>query len=351
MRQTILVLATLFGLSSQALAAPPPPTVINAVDGILGAFHTHPLVGLGEIHNWAQELDFYSVLLRDPRFAREVGNIVLEVGDAAQQGTVDRYVNGEDIPYAELRKVWSDNVGWFPTVTPIGSINIYPIIREVNMKLPPEERIKVWLGEPPIDWPKIKTKADWDPIEAQRDSYPVALIDREILSKNKKALVIYGTDHFAVFPDRQNIRALLDRTHPGAFFVIFPFMGYADKTCAAQLGKFSRHLRGPVLLSPVRGTSLEKDLYRPGCGAFVRPPDMTKAEYEVRVPNDAGLNGDALLYLVPRDQMLQGHMSPDMYLDSDFHAELERRFLLRTGKTLDMSPADSPATPRPFWKN
>ena len=43
-------------------------------------------------------MNFYAVLLRDPRFARDVGNVVLEVGDAAQQETIDRYVNGENIP-------------------------------------------------------------------------------------------------------------------------------------------------------------------------------------------------------------------------------------------------------------
>ena len=68
MRATILTLAAWLGMSLQALAAPP-PTVTNATDGILTAFRAHPVVGLGEVHNWAQELDFYTVLLRDPRSA------------------------------------------------------------------------------------------------------------------------------------------------------------------------------------------------------------------------------------------------------------------------------------------
>ncbi len=356
MRATILTLAAWLGMLLQALAAPP-PTVTNAVDGIFDTFHTHPLVGLGEIHNWAQELDFYTVLLRDPRFAREVGNIVLEVGDAAQQETVDRYVNGESVPYTELRRVWSDNVGWFPTVTPVGSINLYPVIREVNLKLPPQGRIKAWLGEPPINWPEIKTKADWDPIEAKRDSYPTDLIIREILSKNKKALVIYGTDHFGILPGKDNIRALLDRTHPGAFFVVSPFVGYADERCGAQLGKFARRLAVPSLLTPVRGSSLEKDIYRQGCAAFIRPPGMAEAEYQARIKNDIGLNGDALLYLGPRNRMMQGPQDPDAYLDLDYRAELARRWELRLGKKPDLTsgdnlaPSDNPATTRSFWEH
>ncbi len=33
-----------------------------------------------------------------------------------------------------------------PLSHPLVQINLYPIIREVNMKLPPEDRIKVWLS-------------------------------------------------------------------------------------------------------------------------------------------------------------------------------------------------------------
>ena len=70
------------------------PTVTSAKDGIFAAFQTHPLVGIGDHHGMAQEEDFYAALIRDKRFATEVGNVVVEFGDAAQQGTVDRYLSG-----------------------------------------------------------------------------------------------------------------------------------------------------------------------------------------------------------------------------------------------------------------
>ena len=241
-------------------------------------------------------------------------------------------------------------MGWFPTVVAMGSINLYPIIRDINIKLPPEDWIKVWLGDPSIDWSQIKSKADWDPLEAQRDSYPADLILREILSKNKKALVIYGTGHFGIFPGKDNMRALLDRARPGALFVVSPFIGYADETCAAQLGKFSRDLPVPTLLAPVRGTSLEIDLYRPGCDGFPRLPGMNQPHYDARSQNDDGLNADALLYLGPRSQMMRGPLSLDMYRDSAYRAELERRFRLRTGRRLVLIPADNAAVARPYWE-
>lgn len=75
----------------------------------------------------AQEEDLYAALVRSPRFASEVGNVVVEFGDAAQQQTLDRYLSGEDVPFGELRKVWADTVGWLPTVTSLGYINFFAV--------------------------------------------------------------------------------------------------------------------------------------------------------------------------------------------------------------------------------
>ena len=51
----------------------------------------------------AQEEDFYSVLVRDPRFAARVSNVVVEFGGEVAQDVIDRYVAGEEVPLAELR--------------------------------------------------------------------------------------------------------------------------------------------------------------------------------------------------------------------------------------------------------
>ena len=346
-----IFLAMLLSFAAPASAAPP-PEVVNATDGIFTAFQTHPLVGLGEWHGLAQELDFYSTLVRDPRFAREVGNVVLETGDAAQQAVVDRYVNGENVPYTDLRKIWSDTVGWFPTVQFLGSINLYAAIRAVNQSLPPESRIKVWLGEPPIDWSQIKTKADWLPLEDQRDNYPASLIEREILGKGKKALVIYGADHFGVYPGGvvpfgppdlvarrpPNMRAQFDARHPGAVYVVFPYMGYTTNVCAKRLEKHLKGISAPSLVSPIRGSSLEQDLLGPGCTPLTKVPEWTQEQFKVEIPNYAGLHSDALLYLGPRKSLTWSPNVPDLYLDPDFRSEVDRRLRLRAGTGVKAIP-------------
>ena len=351
-------------LAAPALAAPP-PKVTPAADGIFAAFQSHPLVGLGEWHGLAQEMDFYAVLVRDPRFANEVGNLVLEMGSAAQQGVVDRYVNGENVPYRELRKVWADTVGIFPTVQSLGTINLYAAVRAVNLGLPPQQRIKVWLGDPPIDWAQVKTKADWLPLEDQRYSYPTELIEREILAKSKKALVIYGTGHFGVFPGGLSpfpppgmilhrtpvMRHLLDTRHPGALYVVAPYVGYTNAACSENVERHFKGITAPSLISPIKGSSLEDDVLRPGCAALVKEAVIPQADFDVAIPNMIGVHSDAFLYLGPRDAMLTSPNVPDLYLDLEFRAEVDRRNRLRLGNGLRAIPDPNynPSVPQPYW--
>jgi hypothetical protein len=342
--------AALLGPCATAFAAPPAPKVQPATDGIFEAFKSRPLVALGEWHGLAQEFDFYLALVRDPRFAKEIGNIMLETGSASQQAVVDRYVNGENVPYAELRKVWADPVGWFPAVTYTGSITLYAAIREVNLKLPPEQRIKVWLGEPPIDWSKIKTKADWDPLVKQRDSFPAALAEKEILAKGKKALLIWGTGHFWLNAGERTLRNFIEEKHPGALFVVTPYVGYAQKECAAR---FERHIKGwpvPSLAGPIRGSTLEADIWRKGCNPITKPDAMPADEFEALTRDGTGLTADALLYLGPRKSLQLGARDPDIIMDLDYRAELARRYLLRGGK--EMGPSSiRPSTAQPFFND
>ena len=134
----ILAVTTLSGAQTASRAA---PTVRPAIDGILAEFEKHPLVGIGDAHNLAQQEDFFVSLIRDPRFAKEVSNVVVEFGTATHQDIVDRYINGGTVSFAELRSVWSDAVGAEPTVTGLGYANFFAQVRTTNLSLPPEQRV------------------------------------------------------------------------------------------------------------------------------------------------------------------------------------------------------------------
>lgn len=106
-------------------SGPQDQLVVPATDAIFAAFQTHSIIAIADSHGLAQEEDFYVDLIRDPRFAKEVGDVVVEFGGAAQQQTIDPYTAGEDIPYEQLRKVWTDTVGWNPTVVSLGYVAFF----------------------------------------------------------------------------------------------------------------------------------------------------------------------------------------------------------------------------------
>ncbi len=82
-----------------------PATPINPVSGILAAFENHSVVALGEgAHNNEQAHAFRLSLIRDPRFAATVNDIVVEFGAAQNQGIIDRFVNGEDVSKAAIKR-------------------------------------------------------------------------------------------------------------------------------------------------------------------------------------------------------------------------------------------------------
>jgi hypothetical protein len=155
-----------------------------------------------------------------------------------------------------------------------------------------------------------------------------------LLAKKKKALVIYEVGHFGINPSRPTLRMLIDSKSPDALFLVTPVLGYAQEDCVAR---FSPHMAGwavPSLITPVRGSTLEGDLWRPGCNPQTRPPDMPEEMFDASGRNYLGLNSDALLYLGPRRSLVFGPRSLDIILDSDYRAEMDRRMTIMTGKPL-----------------
>lgn len=313
------------------------PIVATATDGILNAFQSNPLVGLSDNHGFAQEEDFYVSLIRDPRFAKQVGNVVVEFGNASQQQTIDRYVNGGDVPYEELRKVWADTsyVGWFPTVTALGYLNFYAAVRAANLKVPIGDRIHVWLGGKPVDWSTIKTTDDLSKVVGgDGDRFPADLIEEQILKKGRNALVIYGTFHFY---DKGSLAELIRQRHPGALFVITPYTGFEDKSCSDA---FERTLvKGPLpALIAVRGDELDQRMHGSGChfldaSNFAGMTEDQKAQVRTAMESQASvLLGNALLFLGRAETLTKSPLSPDLYLDSEFREENDRRASLFGGK-------------------
>jgi hypothetical protein len=335
----ILILSTSMAITPQLFAQSPQrsPEVKAAIDGVLDLFQQRPVVVLCDDHGLAQEEAFYSALVRDPRFAANIGNIVVEFGGESYQGTIDRYVAGEDVPIDELRRVWTETPGWVPGAMRLGYINVFANIRAANLQLPPERRIKVWLGEPKIDWSKINTFPDLQPYLEQRDPNYFRIIRDEILEKHKKALLIIGTGH--IFGPAW-LRIMFDKAYPNTLATVVPFTGYLEADCNAKVVERAKGWPVPATVAPVAGW-LKAELQLPKCSyldaesiAQIRktptdklPPNILSAEELLHgyIAGASGEDADAILYLGPPDTFTESSYDPAIYLDQNYFKEEDRR--------------------------
>lgn len=201
-------------------------TPVDPIDAIIKAFESYSIVALGEgPHGNEQGHAFRLRLLRDPRFAATVNDIVVESGSARYQDAVDRYMQGEEVATDTIRDVFENTV----TATPVWDRPIYAeffrAVRALNRVLPHERQLRVLLGDPPIDWSIVKTRDEYLTLLRQRDSHPADVIRREVLAKSRRALVIYGEGHFLAKGERpaQSMAALLEAAGARVFTITSTF--------------------------------------------------------------------------------------------------------------------------------
>src|SRR3954469_14793290 len=103
----VLTIAATVGVDGQRPAAPL-AIPLEPISAIIDAFRSHSVVALGEGHGNEQGHAFRLSLIRDPRFAATVNDIVVECGNARYQELIDRFMSGGDVPYEQLRQVWQN---------------------------------------------------------------------------------------------------------------------------------------------------------------------------------------------------------------------------------------------------
>ena len=170
---------------------------VEPIAAILDAFETYDLVALDHRHSDERAHAFGVSLIRDPRFISRVNDIVVEWGSALYQDVMDRYVNGVEVSHQELSQVWRNTTQRRPGRSPDEPQleEFFRTVREVNAALPSERRLRVLLGDPPIDWDEIDTPEDKQKWVDLRDIHPAELIRREVLDKRRRAVILYGGMH------------------------------------------------------------------------------------------------------------------------------------------------------------
>jgi hypothetical protein len=302
---------------------PRPAVPIDPITAIIDAFRAHALVALGEAaHSGQQDQAFRLSLVRDPRFAGTVNDIVVERGNARYQDLMDRFVRGEDVAPEVLRHVWQDTTGLTEEFDIGFSEEFFRAVRAANASLPRERQIRVLLGDPPIEWENVRTFADVLEWGDRRDQHAAEIIQREVLAKQHRGLVIYGRAHFQRQNERTNfetadfLAGMLDRAG-ASLFTIWTTVGAAE---LATLPNEIASWRVPSL-ALLKGTDLGSLDYQ----AYSRSMDTRLARRDGRltpIPRDQWRpmhmedQFDALLYLGPT--LTSVGLPPALCADADY---------------------------------
>jgi hypothetical protein len=308
---------------------------LDGVLGVLAAFEQAPIVALGELHRVQEMADFIVALLHHPRFPAVARAIVVEFGNARHQALVDRFVDGEPIAGADLRWVWRDILSAPTADAPIYEY-FFRTVRAINRTLAVDRRIRVVLGDPPIDWRNIHSIDDARPF-MERELHLAGVVEQTI-SRHGQALFIAGISHIvrASLPcwtprglDDRTAVAIIEARHPGAVYVVVPHVGFGQRN-----EELEPQLAGwpiPALL-PARETwvgGLSPNLLF----AAGMEQDGEDAYAHTTLADIA----DAYLYLGPRASLTASHPNPAIYRgDATYVAELQRRHELLFGRPLNL---------------
>ena len=155
----------------------------DAVPVILNAFDRYPIVALGDLHGCEEFWDFVTLLVQTPEFPNKLNDVVVEFGNALYQDVCDRYIAGEDVPPSEVQRIWRNTTQFIALDSPVYE-QFFVTARDINKKLPVEKRLRVLLGDPPLDWsiaPDSKLKLEWGRAMFRRDSHFAGVVEKEVL--------------------------------------------------------------------------------------------------------------------------------------------------------------------------
>jgi hypothetical protein len=305
-----------------------------AVKSIIGQFDRYPVVMLGEIHGSIQFDQLLKGLVTAPSFAEHVNDIVVEMGNALHQPILDAYISGADTPLDQLCRVWQDVVGAPGGILLPPYHGLFATVREVNRRLPPEHKIRVLAGDPPIDWKVVSGREDVAPFLSFRDEHYGSVVRYQVLAKRRKALLIMGAGHFM---RREGKPGLVEQQVLGSFAKGYVIIAGSDVVHTfddvdARFAAVSDPAAPWVM--PMKGTWV---------GALPRWSDSPLIGYpapgspgakETGIWEDAA---DAYLYLGSRDQLTGGGEAFDLE-GTPYGNELRRRWKILFPKPPETLP-------------
>lgn len=322
----VLLILSDVAASKDARGEQAAPDSVDAIAGLAKQFDKHPLIMLGEQHRNAQQHVFLRKLVRDPAFICRANDIVIEFGNARLQHVADAYVAGETVTEAQMQSMWRETEVMFAWNSPVYR-EFYETVRDINEKRICPHPIRLLLGDPPVDWSLVKTVEDFKRLE-DRDVFFAGVVEREVLAKKRRALLISGSLHaLRQMPKEEgtgfegpNVVQIIERKHPGTLFTV--------ATVPSEAAAETMKMGAPPSFRVVRGTDLENADFGMIAPAWTATPVFVNGKHEWKLDPAKqwprmGKVVDGVLYLGGDDTKL--FPPPEIYLEPVYQQQLRHR--------------------------
>jgi len=264
------------------------------------------VVGMDAAHGDKDLDDLILRLLREPSFLSKVDDVVVECGNSSYQSVLDRYIEGHEVTLREVRPVWRD------TTQPMCSVSgfyemLFPLIRRINQRSSTGKKLRVLAGDPPLSWSKVTQQSD---VMLDRDANIASVMEKEVLSKHRRALMLFGTFHLfhankIAPPGLESAVQRYEVKYPGVTMVIGSAMIFDAATPLPSSQEFEKRMSSfavPSLFQNLQGTWLM---------------NMNRYFFSKMV--------DAYLYFGPPDLLLAEPRPAEIFMNRNYMAELRRR--------------------------
>jgi hypothetical protein len=288
---------------------------------------------------------FLRSLVRRPVLPFRIDDIVVEFGNAFYQGIADRFfLELQPVGGAELALMWRTTIGgrvyWDAPVYE----RFYRTVRAVNESLPRGRRLRVILGDVPVDWSRIRGAADADlvPTGDQRETFYAGVVEREVLARHRRALLVAGGDHLRrgirttpgglippKDPNQPSAGTLLADRHPGSLYVILPFSAVNSAIQSLPRGVPERLTRTMTPWPVPSIAALD--------GTWVAPQPMPDRALDPA--STISDQSDAILWEGTDDSLTCVRADPALYRSGAYADELRRRGEILTeitGRLVDL---------------
>jgi uncharacterized iron-regulated protein len=321
------------------------PVGTEGIPTIIDLFQQKPIVAIGETHGHLQLYQFLTKLVQTEGFYKNVNDILIESGNALYQDILDQYISGGDVEFSDLQKVWFDT-----TQSPVDpwSIDVYcnflKTVRELNSRIPKNYKIRVIAADSPISWKNVNTNEDYLKQRGNREEFYTKKVINEVLSKNRKALLINGGAHFGNHRET-TVNQRIEKVYPNTVTVILGksglWKGNEDReeklnwpigTIAKVKDTWIGLLPGPRRITMVAPTNNDSKKLTTTSST----PTPVPVQSPMGPPSKYKRQDyfDYILYLGPEKDLKYGDIDASKYTSDELWKELNRRSMIRFNNKL-----------------